>query len=147
MANCARLMKNIEFIGRVTNCLPKKSQLQIGAPTSTSRSANGGTSWERRGDGRQSRPHKPALFERKRVCGRMCRARRKEPPGACLRGGGRVSSGNGSCAFLLRAFSFAHQKKMLKNNDEFYVPFVGKGLAPLHQTAQHKTHHSSPLRS
>ena len=61
----------------------------------------------------------------------MCRAGRKEPPSACLRGGGRVSSGNGSCAFLLRAFSFAHQKKMLKNNHKLYIHFVGEGLRAL----------------
>ena len=67
----------------------------------------------------------------------MCRARRKEPPSVCLRGGGRVSSGNGSCAFLLRAFSFAHQKKMLKNNDEFYIQFaVANCVRPKkHQTS------------
>ena len=74
-----------------------------------------------RGDGRQSRPHKPAWAEGLRAHVPSCFLRERR---LVLRQSGRVSSGNGSCAFLLRAFSFAHQKKMLKNNDEFYIQFV-----------------------
>ena len=53
-------------------------------------------------------------FKLRRVCARMCRATNGEPRAMYCGAALRVSSGNGSFAFLLQAFSFSNKKKMPK---------------------------------